>query len=122
MKDYTGNNGALAKTYEGHNGIDIDTPDLRQMDAGFPVVAAADGEVIGQTESLPAALAKLNDFGDIFFSKQFVEPRPLLQALEQVKDAAFCIVDLETTGGSPGGSAPEAMMCSTRIGSPRLSK
>jgi MoxR-like ATPase len=48
--------------------------------------------VIGQTESLPAALAKLNDFGDIFFSKQFVEPRPLLQALEQ-KDGCVLLID-----------------------------
>jgi MoxR-like ATPase len=50
------------------------------------------GEVIGQTETLPAALAKLHDFGDIFFSKQFVEPRPLLQALEQ-KDGCVLLID-----------------------------
>jgi MoxR-like ATPase len=50
------------------------------------------GEVIGQTATLPAALAKLNDFGDIFFSKQFVEPRPLLQALEQ-KDGCVLLID-----------------------------
>ena len=50
------------------------------------------GEVIGQTETLPAALAKLHDFGDIFFSKQFVEPRPLLQALEQ-KEGCVLLID-----------------------------
>jgi MoxR-like ATPase len=50
------------------------------------------GEVIGQTQTLPAALAKLHDFGDIFFSKQFVEPRPLLQALEQ-KDGCVLLID-----------------------------
>ena len=50
------------------------------------------GEVIGQTETLPAALNKLHDFGDIFFSKQFVEPRPLLQALEQ-KDGCVLLID-----------------------------
>src|SRR5687767_7001682 len=50
------------------------------------------GEVIGQTETLPAALAKLHDLGDIFFSKQFVEPRPLLQALEQ-KDGCVLLID-----------------------------
>src|SRR5262245_21878248 len=50
------------------------------------------GEVIGQTQTLPAALAKLHDFGDIFFSKQFIEPRPLLQALEQ-KDGSVLLID-----------------------------
>ena len=40
-----------------------------------------------------AALAQLHDFGDVFFSKEFVEPRPLLQALEQPKPAACCLID-----------------------------
>jgi len=41
------------------------------------------GEVLGGAATLHAALAQLHDFGDVFFSKEFVEPRPLLQALEQ---------------------------------------
>ena len=47
------------------------------------------GEVLGGAETLHAALDRLHDFGDVFFSKEFVEPRPLLQALEQPK-AACC--------------------------------
>ena len=43
------------------------------------------GEVLGGADTLAAALGKLHDFGDVFFSKEFVEPRPLLQALEQAK-------------------------------------
>lgn len=50
------------------------------------------GEVIGQADTLPAALDKLHAFGDIFFSKQFIEPRPLLQALEQ-KDGCVLLID-----------------------------
>ena len=41
------------------------------------------GEVLGGAPTLEAALNQLHDFGDVFFSKEFVEPRPLLQALEQ---------------------------------------
>src|SRR5437763_11926746 len=40
------------------------------------------GEVLGGAQTLHAALEQLHDFGDVFFSKEFVEPRPLLQALE----------------------------------------
>ena len=40
------------------------------------------GEVLGEADTLAAALGKLHDFGDVFFSKEFIEPRPLLQALE----------------------------------------
>ena len=41
------------------------------------------GSVIGDADDLEAALDKLHDFGDIFFSEQFLEPRPLLRALQQ---------------------------------------
>jgi MoxR-like ATPase len=50
------------------------------------------GEVIGHAETLPAALEKLDAFGDVFFSKQFIEPRPLLQALEQ-PDGCVLLID-----------------------------
>src|SRR6202171_1491524 len=41
------------------------------------------GEVLGGAETLSAALDRLHDFGDGFFSKDIVRPRPLLQALAQ---------------------------------------
>jgi len=50
------------------------------------------GEVLGGAPTLDAALAQLHDFGDVFFSKEFVEPRPLLQALEQ-PDGCVLLID-----------------------------
>ena len=38
------------------------------------------------------ALNKLHDFGDIFYSHQFLEPRPLLRALQQ-PDGAVLLID-----------------------------
>ena len=53
------------------------------------------GEVLGGAETLHAALDQLHDFGDVFFSKEFVEPRPLLQALEQRGGCVLLIVDVD---------------------------
>jgi MoxR-like ATPase len=53
------------------------------------------GEVLGGAPTLEAALAQLHDFGDVFFSKEFVEPRPLLQALEQPKGCVLLIDEID---------------------------
>src|SRR6478735_2434710 len=53
------------------------------------------GEVLGGAETLDAALAQLHDFGDVFFSKEFVEPRPLLQALEQPAGCVLLIDEID---------------------------
>ena len=53
------------------------------------------GAVIGDTDTLAAALDKLHDFGDIFFSQQFLEPRPLLRALEQPGGAVLLIDEID---------------------------
>ncbi len=53
------------------------------------------GEVLGDADTLPAALNKLHDFGDVFFSKEFVEPRPLLQALEQPRGCVLLIDEID---------------------------
>ena len=53
------------------------------------------GEVLGGAETLHAALDQLHDFGDVFFSKEFVEPRPLLQALEQPKGCVLLIDEID---------------------------
>ncbi|MDE2580572.1 MAG: MoxR family ATPase [Rhodospirillales bacterium] len=50
------------------------------------------GEVLGDTDSLNAALGKLHGFGDLFFSPEFLEPRPLLRAL-QADAGAVLLVD-----------------------------
>jgi MoxR-like ATPase len=51
--------------------------------------------VIGETDGLGAALNKLHDFGDIFFSKHFLEPRPLLRALEEPGGAVLLIDEID---------------------------
>ena len=53
------------------------------------------GSVIGETDHLGAALDKLHAFGDIFFSRQFLEPRPLLRALEQPGGAVLLIDEID---------------------------
>src|SRR6201994_898767 len=42
--------------------------------------------------TLEASLAKLGDFQDVFFSRQFLEPRPILRAMEQ-KTGSVLLVD-----------------------------
>jgi len=53
------------------------------------------GQLFGETDGLDAALAKLHSFGDIFFSKEFLEPRPLLRALEQPEGAVLLIDEID---------------------------
>ena len=53
------------------------------------------GEVLGGAETLPAALSRLHDFGDVFFSREFVEPRPLLQALQQTNGCVLLIDEID---------------------------
>jgi MoxR-like ATPase len=50
------------------------------------------GEVLGEAQTLQEALQKLHSFGDIFYSLEFLEPRPLLQALQQ-PDGCVLLVD-----------------------------
>jgi MoxR-like ATPase len=51
--------------------------------------------VIGDNDNLATALNKLHDFGDVFFSHQFLEPRPLLRALEQPGGAVLLIDEID---------------------------
>jgi murein DD-endopeptidase MepM/ murein hydrolase activator NlpD len=52
--DYAGGSGSGAKTYNGHNGIDIDVPNFRWMDEGVSIVlAAASGVVINVHDNEP---------------------------------------------------------------------
>ena len=53
------------------------------------------GEVLGDADTLAKALDQLHDFGDVFFSKEFVEPRPLLQALEQPGGCVLLIDEID---------------------------
>jgi MoxR-like ATPase len=53
------------------------------------------GSVIGDADGLVAALNKLHEFGDIFFSESFLEPRPLLRALQQPGGAVLLIDEVD---------------------------
>ncbi|MGY3453897.1 AAA family ATPase [Bradyrhizobium sp. USDA 4353] len=53
------------------------------------------GEVLGGAQTLHAALGQLHDFGDVFFSKEFVEPRPLLQALLEPAGCVLLIDEID---------------------------
>ena len=53
------------------------------------------GALIGEAEDLAEALEKLHSFGDIFFSKNFLEARPLLRALEQPYGAVLLIDEID---------------------------
>jgi len=53
------------------------------------------GTLIGDADDLGTALARLHAFGDVFFSKDFLEPRPLLRALEQPRGAVLLIDEID---------------------------
>jgi MoxR-like ATPase len=41
------------------------------------------GDTLSDSKGLDEAMQRLHGFGDLFFSEQFLEPRPLLKALRQ---------------------------------------
>ena len=51
--------------------------------------------VIGDADTLAAALDKLHAFGDVFFSHQFLEPRPLLRSLQAPGGAVLLIDEID---------------------------
>jgi MoxR-like ATPase len=51
--------------------------------------------VIGDADDLATALNKLHSFGDVFFSKQFLEPRPLLRSLEEPGGSVLLIDEID---------------------------
>ena len=53
------------------------------------------GDVLGNAPGLDQAMEKLHGFGDMFFSEQFLEPRPLLKALRQKHGAVLLIDEID---------------------------
>ena len=51
--------------------------------------------MLGESEGLEGALAKLHGVGDIFYSEQFLEPRPLLKALQQPHGAVLLVDEVD---------------------------
>ncbi len=52
-------------------------------------------ELIGDADSLDASFAKLAGFQDLFFSREFIEPRPLLKAMEQPGGSVLLIDEID---------------------------
>ncbi len=50
------------------------------------------GDLLGGAADLDSAVQRLHEFGDIFYSREFLEPRPLLQAL-LADDGALLLID-----------------------------
>ncbi len=53
------------------------------------------GDVLHDSQDLTGAMARLHDFTDVFFSEQFLEPRPLLKALQQDAGAILLIDEVD---------------------------
>jgi MoxR-like ATPase len=51
--------------------------------------------VIGDVDDLTTALDRLHAFGDVFFSDQFLEPRPLLRSLQEPGGAVLLIDEID---------------------------
>ncbi|MBV1905984.1 MAG: MoxR family ATPase [Pseudomonadales bacterium] len=49
-------------------------------------------EVLSGAKGLSESVARLHEFGDIFFSEEFLEPRPLLKALKE-EDGCVLLID-----------------------------
>lgn len=52
-------------------------------------------DVLQGAKGLAASVQRLHEFGDIFFSKDFLEPRPLLQALQSSQGTVLLIDEID---------------------------
>lgn len=52
-------------------------------------------QLIGKADSLDASFKKLAGFQDMFFSREFIEPRPLLKAMEQTGGSVLLIDEID---------------------------
>ena len=55
------------------------------------------GSLVGADDDLPQAMRKLAGFQDLFFSRDFLQPRPLLQAMEQDGGCVLLIDEVDKT-------------------------
>jgi MoxR-like ATPase len=53
------------------------------------------GDVLGETPTLDSAIERLHGFGDLFFAPDFLEPRPLLRALQAPAGAVLLIDEVD---------------------------
>ena len=53
------------------------------------------GDVLQDADDLSSAMDRLHGFSDVFFSEQFLEPRPLLKALQEDAGAVLLIDEVD---------------------------
>ena len=53
------------------------------------------GEIMDGARGLTQSIQKLHEFGDIFFSEEFLEPRPLLKALREDESCVLLIDEVD---------------------------
>jgi MoxR-like ATPase len=53
------------------------------------------GEILDGAKGLSESVTKLHEFGDIFFSEQFLEPRPLLKAIKKTEGCVLLIDEVD---------------------------
>lgn len=53
------------------------------------------GDVLQDADDLSSAMGRLHNFNDVFFSEQFLEPRPLLKALQEEAGAVLLIDEVD---------------------------
>jgi MoxR-like ATPase len=53
------------------------------------------GDLLAGAQGLAESVQRLHQFGDIFYSEEFLEPRPLLQALQQQSGAVLLIDEVD---------------------------
>jgi MoxR-like ATPase len=53
------------------------------------------GQLVDPADTLSGAFDKLNSFQDLFFSRQFLQPRPLLQAMEQSGGSVLLVDEVD---------------------------
>lgn len=53
------------------------------------------GEVLGNAETLKESMSRLHQHSDLFFSEQFVAPRPLLKALREEEGCVLLIDEID---------------------------
>ncbi|WP_439102312.1 AAA family ATPase [Congregibacter sp.] len=53
------------------------------------------GDLLDGAEGLAESVERLHQFGDVFYSEEFLEPRPLLQAMEHPEGAVLLIDEVD---------------------------
>ncbi|MFT7285935.1 MAG: MoxR-like ATPase [Halieaceae bacterium] len=53
------------------------------------------GELLDGAQGLAESVERLHRFGDVFYSEEFLEPRPLLQAMQQPAGAVLLIDEID---------------------------